>query len=121
MLLRLAYSEPFLKLSNLLHGQAGRLRHDLAWRPQLKQVDRDLLFRILSTFLTSFRESFFKSLRTTYYTPFRESFRESFFKSGLLGIFDLIMGVTCCCPGLYVILFVNIVKAGVLRGFPLAW
>ena len=35
----------------------------------------------------------------------------------LLGIFNLIMGVTCCCHGLYVILFVNIVKAGVLRDF----
>ena len=43
--------------------------------------------------------------------------RESFFKADLLGVFNLIMGVTCCCYGLYVILFVNIVKAGVLRGF----
>ena len=120
MLSRLAYSEAFLKLSNFLQRQAGRLRHDLACRSQLKQVDRDLLFRILSTFLASFREPFFKSLRATYYTPFRESFCESFFKAGLLGVFDLIVDVTCCCPGLYVILFVNIIKAGVLRGSPLA-
>ena len=77
----------FLHLSNLLHGQSGRLRHDLTRSSQLKQVDRDLLFRILSTFLvsfctsffasflsaflTSFHESFFKSLRATFYTPLR--------------------------------------------------
>ena len=81
-----------------------------------------MLFRILSTFLstfrTSFHESFFKSLRTTFYTPLREAFLKSFLVRDFLGIFNLIVGVTCCCHGLYVILFVNVVKAGVLRGSP---
>ena len=94
MLSRLAYSEAFLKLSNLLQGQSGRLRHDFAWRPQLKKVNRYLQITFLATFLTPFRETFFKT--------------------GLLGVFNLIVGVTCCCHGLYVILFVNVVKAGVL-------
>ena len=94
MLSRLAYSEALFDLSNLLHGQSGRLRHDLTWRPQLKQVNR------------------------YFHITFLAPFRESFFKAGLLCVFNLIVGVTCCCHGLYVILFVNIVKAGVLRGFP---
>ena len=79
MLSRLAYSEALFDLSNLLHGQSGRLRHDLTWRPQLKQVNSYLQITFLATFLT----------------PFRESFRKSFFKAGLLGVFNLIVGVTC--------------------------